>query len=48
MQGSGWYLEDKNLKAYLRDMVAGRHYSRNGFESEEDRSNESLMGQEIC
>jgi len=48
ISGSDRYLEDGGSKAYLRDMVAGRHYSRNGFESKEDRSNESMMGQEIC
>ena len=47
MQNSGRYLENGNSKAYLRDMVAGHHCSQNGFESEGDRSNESLMGQDI-
>ena len=39
MQGSGRYLESGNLEAYLRDVVAGRHYSRNGFESKGGHSN---------
>ena len=47
MQGSGRYLESGNLEAYLRDVVAGRHCSRNRFESEEDRLNKSLIGQDL-
>ena len=39
IQGSDLYLEDGDLEAYLRDVVAGHHYSQNGFESEGDRSN---------
>ena len=39
MQNSVRYLVNGNSKAYLRDMVAGHHCSRNGLESEEDRSN---------
>jgi len=46
--GSDRYLEDGGSKAYLKDMVTGRHYRQNGSESEGDRSNESLIGQEIC
>ena len=42
------YLENGNLEAYLRDVVAGFHYSRDRCESEEDRLNKSLMGRKIC
>ena len=48
MQGNGRYLENGNLKAYLSDVVAGRHYSQNRFESEEGYLNDSLVEQRIC
>ena len=40
IQGSDRYLEDGDLEAYLRDMIAGRHCSRSGFEYEGDCLNE--------
>ena len=46
MQGSGRYLENGNLKTYHR--VAGRHCSRNRFESEEGHLNKGLTGKRFA
>ena len=37
IQGSDRHFENGNLKAYLGDVVAGRHYRQDRCESEEDR-----------
>jgi len=41
-------METRNLKAYLRNMVAGRHCSQDGSESKEGYLNNSLIEQRIC
>ena len=48
IQGSGRYLEDRNLEAYLGDVVAGRHCSQDGNESEGGYLNNSLTEKRIC
>ena len=43
IQGGDRCLEGKNLEAYLRDVVDGRHCSQNRFESGEDRLDDGLL-----
>ena len=48
IQDSNQHFENGNLKAYLGDVVDGRHQNQSRFESEEGHLNKGLTGKRFA